>query len=76
MAITAEEHRKFTLVYEKAHSNSVLNDQESSVFAMALGDRRSFTNGGWTRGTDVATKAAVTQIVYLLIDLYPGLKQW
>lgn len=68
MAIDFEEHFAFQQAQARAHVEGLLATDEAQIVYMALGEVGSTRNGGWSEGTDTATKVVVTTLVAELLQ--------
>lgn len=57
------EHFEYQQTQAHAHAAGTISAAEAQVMYAALGEVCSTTNGGWTDGTDTATKYVVTAAV-------------
>lgn len=65
LALTLVEYVAWQDLKSRAHLDGRLSLDEAQTIYAALGDGWS-SNGGWARGTDLATKIAVTEIIGVL----------
>jgi len=62
---TALEHFAFQEAQARAHASGRLTTDEAQIIYMALGATGSA--GGWAKGTDLATKVIVTEVIAELL---------
>lgn len=67
--LTFEEHFKFQELQAQNHAGGVLTPEAAMIVYSALGEVMSSSNGGWSKGTDTATKFIVTQLMGELLKL-------
>lgn len=68
MAITFEEHFSFQNLKSEAQVTELITPDAAMIFYVALGEvHNSDVNGGWTQGTDLATKIITTQFMSELL---------
>lgn len=63
LAIDFGEHFAYQQWQAEAHVMGKLSTDEAQIVYAALGEVGSDSNGGWAKGTDAATKLAVTQLM-------------
>lgn len=69
MAVDFEEHFKFQELQAFFHASGRLDINAAQIIYNALGEVGSPDNGGWTHGTDLATKVVVTQLMGELLKI-------
>lgn len=67
MAVDASEHFAFQTAQSRAFAAGNLAADEAQLIYASLGETCGSENGGWTVGTDTATKVVVTKVVGELI---------
>jgi hypothetical protein len=67
--LEGDDHFQYQQVQAQAHAAGTIPTDEAQVIYVALGEVGSAENGGWARGTDLATKVVVTQAVAELLQL-------
>lgn len=67
--ITFQEHFDFQQLQAEMHSSGVLTPGAAQIVYIALGDSFTETNGGWAKGTKLATKIVVTKLMAELLNL-------
>lgn len=65
--VTAGEHFDYQQAQAIAHASGKLTPAEAQVIYAALGEYRRDGNGGWTEGTDTATKYVCTAVIGELV---------
>lgn len=61
--ISFQEHYAYQNAQSVAHATGLLTLDEAQIIYQALGEVGSEKNGGWAKGTDLATKVAVTMLM-------------
>jgi len=69
LAVDFEEHYKFQELQAFFHVSGVLTPEAAQIVYNSLGEVRSESNGGWSAGTDLATKVIVTQLMGELLRM-------
>lgn len=67
MAVDFSEHFAFQNAQARAHVEGKLTTEEAQTVYIALGEVGSDANGGWSAGTDLATKVSVTMLMGQLL---------
>lgn len=67
--VTFEDHFQYQEMQARAHAMQKISQDEALIIYNALGEYRRDTNGGWTDGTDLATKVVITQMIGELAEL-------
>jgi hypothetical protein len=68
MDVSASEHFDYQQAQAIAHASGKLTTDEAQVIYAALGEYRHDGNGGWTPGTDTATKYVCTKAIGELLS--------
>ena len=66
---TFQEHYAFQQAQARAHVEGRLTTEEALVVYRALGETYSKTSGGWSVGTDKATKVVVIRLMGELLEV-------
>ena len=68
MAVDFSDHFAYQEAQARAHVEGLLSPEEATIVYSSLGEIMSDENGGWTKGTDTATKVTVTKLIGELIS--------
>jgi hypothetical protein len=67
--ITFEDHFQFQQLQASFHASGMLTPDAAQVVYIALGENFTETNGGWGKGTKLATKIAVMKLMEELLNV-------
>ncbi len=74
LAVDFSEHFAFQQEQARQHAMGKLTPDEAMIIYTALGEVGSDENGGWAKGTDLATKVIVTQAITELMKQRMGIR--
>jgi len=67
LALDFSEHFAYQNAQAEAHASGILTTDEAMSVYVALGEVGSASNGGWAKGTDLALKVTVTNLIGQLL---------
>lgn len=73
MDVAPDEHFAYQETQARAHAEGKITPDEAMIVYAALGEVQNSNNGGWTEGTNLATKVAVTLIIGELVKSKLGI---
>jgi hypothetical protein len=67
MSVTFQEHFAYQTAQARAHAMGRITYDEAQIIYASLGEIGSDNNGGWSEGTTLAAKVAITSVMFDLI---------